>query len=328
VASVLGVLLTTGAAFMACGGDDKGDKTTTGNPVGGDPTGAAGDLKLLFAPMYSAFEPTHKYQIPVIIDGQTGAKFEASDPSKVDVENTATGATLTMKAAGTVTITATLGSEKGTSLLTITETTAADWEKGNARYNSGVDALPTDGGSVTVANFLTSRDAKGACTTCHSKTAKLFMIEHTPQQTGGFSDSELVTIFTMGSKPDNARQRTNLPEFLWGSGHRWTVEEGDQKGLITYLRSLAPATQGEFDYGIRRGADGGLIDRDGNPLRPPGRGRGDGGTGPRRDGGPRTPTEAGASTETDAGTTPPAVVDSGATAPADTGTAVVADAGV
>lgn len=328
VASVLGVLLTTGAAFMACGGDDDGGKTTTNNPVGGDPTAAPGTLKLLFAPMYSAFEPTHKYQLPVIIDGFTGAKFEASDPSKVDVENTATGATLTMKAAGTVTITATLGNEKGTSLLTITETTAADWEKGNARYNSGVDALPTpDGGSITVANFFTNRDAKGACTTCHSKTAKLFQIEHTPQQTGGFSDTEIITIFTTGAKPDNARQRTNLPEFLWGMGHRWMVDEADKKGLVTYLRSLAPATQGDFDYGIRRNADGGLVDRDGNPLGG-GRPRGDGGFPNRRDSGTR-PSDAGASTSSDGGATTPAVVDSAApTEPVDAGTAVQADAGV
>jgi hypothetical protein len=325
VASVLCVLLTTGAGFMACGGDDKGDKTSTSNPVGGDPTGAAGTLKLLFAPMYSAFEPTHKYQLPVIIDGFTGAKFEASDPSKVDVENTATGATLTMKAAGSVTITATLGNEKGSSLLTITETTAADWEKGNARYNSGVDGLPTDGGTVTVANFFTNRDPKGACTTCHSKTAKLFQIEHTPQQTGGFSDTEIITIFTTGAKPDNARQRTNLPEFLWGMGHRWTVEEADKRGLVTYLRSLAPATQGDFDYGIRR-TDAGLVDRDGNPVRPPGRPRGDGGTPPRRDSGSATASDAGAS---DGGVTTPAVVDSAApTEPADAGAAVQADAGV
>lgn len=325
VASVLGVLLTTGAAFMACGGDDDG-KTTTNNPVGGDPTAAPGTLKLLFAPMYSAFEPTHKYQLPVIIDGFTGAKFTASDPSKVDVENTATGATLTMKAAGTVTITATLGNEKGTSLLTITETSAAEWEKGNARYNSGIDALPTpDGGSITVANFFSNRDAKGACTTCHSKTAKLFQIEHTPQQTGGFSDTEIITIFSTGAKPDNARQRTNLPEFLWGMGHRWTVEEADKKGLVTYLRSLPPATQGEFDYGIRRNADGGLVDRDGNPLGRPPRPRGDGGTSTRRDSGSATASDAGA---TDGGVTP-LVVDSAApTEPADAGAVVQADAGV
>lgn len=324
VASVLAVLLTTGAAFMACGGDDKGDAAPGGGSS--DPsTASSGSLKLLFSPMYSAFEPSHSYKLPVIIDGIQGATFSASDPSKVDVENTPTGATLTMKAPGQVLITAKLGAESGSAMLTITETTAADWERGNARYNTMIDALPTpDGGSVTIANFFTARDAKGACTTCHSETAKLLKIQHTPQQTGGYSDAELITIFTMGMKPGGARQRTNLPEYFWGMGHKWDVDEADKKGLITYLRALPPKTQGEFDYGIRRGADGGFVDRDGNPLRPPGGGG--------RDGGRRPPTS-------DAGVTAPPVVDSGATAPVvdsgsttpatDAGAATVeADAGV
>jgi hypothetical protein len=325
VASVLAVLLTTGAAFMACGGEDKGDTPGTGTGTD-NATGATGSLKLLFSPMYSAFEPSHTYKLPVIIDGVTGATFSASDPSKVDVENTATGATLTMKAPGQVTITAKLGNETGTSSLTISETTAADWERGNARYNTMVDALPTpDGGTVTIANFFTMREAKGACTTCHSETAKLLKIQHTPQQTGGYSDQELITIFTMGMKPGGARQRTALPEYFWGMGHQWTVDEADKKGLVTYLRALPPKTQGEFDYGIRRTPDGGFVDNNGNPLRPPGGGR-DGGRRP----GP-----------SDAGTTGAPVVDSGATAaptdagaptnttPTDTGTPTVdTDAGV
>jgi len=315
VASALAVLLTAGAAFMACGGEEKSDPTP-GKGTGTDnATGSAGSLKLLFAPMYSAFEPSHTYQLPVIVDGLTGATFSASDPSKVDVANTPTGALLTMKAPGKVTITAKLGAEVGTSELTISETTAADWERGNARYNTMVDALPTpDGGTVTIANFFTTRDAKGACTTCHSETAKLLKIQHTPQQTGGYSDEQLITIFTMGNKPDGSRQRTNLPEFFWGMGHRWEIDEADKKGIVTYLRALPPKTQGEFDYGIRRTADGGFVDNNGNPLRPPGGGR---------DGGRRPPSS-------DAGVTAPPVVDSGSTtAPTDSGSTTTAptDAG-
>jgi hypothetical protein len=324
VASVLAVLLTTGAAFMACGGEDKGDGPGAG--IGADnATAATGSLKLLFAPMYSAFEPSHTYKLPVIIDGVQGATFSASDPSKVDVENTPTGATLTMKAPGQVTITAKLGAETGTSLLTITETTAADWERGNARYNTMVDALPTpDGGTVTIANFFTTRDPKGACTTCHSETAKLLKIQHTPQQTGGYSDQQLITIFTMGMKPGGARQRTSLPEYFWGMGHQWTVDEADKKGLVTYLRALPPKTQGEFDYGIRR-VDGGFVDNNGNPLRPPGAGRDGGGRRP-------TPSDAGvtAAPVVDSGSTTTTTTDAGATtAPTDAGSpAVEADAGV
>ena len=257
VASVLAVLLTTGAAFMACGGEDKGDGPGAG--IGADnATAATGSLKLLFAPMYSAFEPSHTYKLPVIIDGVQGATFSASDPSKVDVENTPTGATLTMKAPGQVTITAKLGAETGTSLLTITETTAADWERGNARYNTMVDALPTpDGGTVTIANFFTTSDPKGACTTCHSETAKLLKIQHTPQQTGGYSDEDLVNIFTNGMKPEGAQFHTSFPEFIYVRFHTWDATEAEKKGIVVYLRSLEPKSQGELDFGGLMDAFGG-----------------------------------------------------------------------
>jgi hypothetical protein len=316
LAFALAVPLTIGVGFLACGGDDE-PKANGGNGGGNEPTGELGTLKLLFSPMYSAYEPEHKYQIPVILeDGQKGATFTASDPSKVDVANTPEGALLTMKGAGKVTITAKLGSESGSATLTITEATPDDWKRGEARYTNGIDALPTDGGTVSIA-ALGTRNPEGACTTCHSETAKILNIQHTPQQTGGYTDDELVTIFTQGDKPTGGVQRSGIPEFLWGMAHKWDVEEADKKGLVTYLRSLPPKTQGEIDFGFRR-VDGGFVDRDGNPI-----------VVPRRDGGARPGTSdagSGTTTTTDSGSTSTAS-DAGVAAPEDAGSSATTDAG-
>jgi hypothetical protein len=57
----------------------------------------------------------------------------------------------------------------------------------------------TDGGSFY------ERDGGTACTNCHGPTATngpYRDVSHTPEQTGGFSDQELIGIFTGGMIPD------------------------------------------------------------------------------------------------------------------------------
>jgi hypothetical protein len=133
-------------------------------------------------------------------------------------------------------------------------------------------------------------------------------VEHTPQQTGGYSDEQLITIFTKGQKPENApfRVLTQLPligtnlafvKGLYMNIHRWDVGADVQKGIIVYLRSLEPKSQPAVDFG-------GLL-----PPR--------GATTPRLDGGTTTPSM-------DGGTTTPAT-EAGTTSDAGTGT--TSDAG-
>jgi hypothetical protein len=165
------------------------------------------------------------------------------------------------------------------------------------------------------------RNDNAACASCHVSEGAGGMqrmlpdggminvdVEHTPQQTGGYSDEQLITIFTKGQKPENApfRVLTQLPligtnlafvKGLYMNIHRWDVGADVQKGIIVYLRSLEPKSQPAVDFG-------GLL-----PPR--------GATTPRLDGGTTTPSM-------DGGTTTPAT-EAGTTSDAGTGT--TSDAG-
>jgi hypothetical protein len=120
------------------------------------------------------------------------------------------------------------------------------------------------------------RNADAACSSCHtsggaSGTRMLpdggmiqIDVEHTPQQTGGYTDEQLVAIFTMGKKPEGAPYRivpklvAGLPMALqtpalygtiYAGFHKWDMMESERKGVILYLRSLEPKSQPEVDFG-------------------------------------------------------------------------------
>ena len=211
---------------------------------------------------------------------------------------------------GTVTVIATEASGAcGTSVLTITQNTQNDWAIGNARYNDAVSIHVTgpggggggDGGRPPRPDGGFEFDAAGfdaaggggfglkadagsyyeedggtACTNCHGATATSGPykdVSHTPEQTGGFSDQELIDIIVNGQIPDggyfdptvlvpNCDAGTvfggpNMPQCMnqaferWHSFHQWadiTVDE--QPGIVCYLRSLAPKPQdGTSNFG-------------------------------------------------------------------------------
>jgi hypothetical protein len=311
----LGVLLATGGAFIACGsdsggGDDNGNGGGTGDTAGGTTLtvrpAAAAQGYFNGKDLYSAFDGEHTFQVPVTVEGLTGATFTA-DESKVSIQKTADGILLTTKGAGDVTITAKAAGATGTTTLHITQATSAEWAAGEARYNNGMDALPGlggdggvpnlgDGGVPNLSNINPAMfiNANGQCPTCHGDTAKLFKVQHTPTQTAGYSDAELVTLFTTGTKPAGAPQRSGIPATFWGMGHKWQATEAEQKGLVVYLRSLPPKTQVGFEF----------------PMIPAGVGRRDGGATTTT-----TTTDAAtgtSTTSTDAGTTTSTATDSGA----------------
>lgn len=218
--------------------------------------------------------------------------------------------------AGQVTVIATEpGGVCGESVLTITQNTTDDWNIGNARYNDGValhlgrpagfeagaPPRPDDGGFEGGVAF--SRDGGGlglgggglpltadggsyyetaggtACTNCHGPTATngpYKTVSHTPEQTGGFSDTDLENIILNGEVPDGGyfdptvliancdggATCTAQAMALWHSFHRWSDITSDElPGVICYLRSLTPESQNgtsNFGGGIaRRRGDGG-----------------------------------------------------------------------
>jgi hypothetical protein len=259
------------------------------NGGGNTPTAACPTptLSILFAPMYSASDGTHTFQVPAVVNGapdQTTVKWSASDSSMVSfaVDPDTNGALITTQKAGQVTIVATNGGACGTSVLNITQAAPTDYDNGSSRYNDGVSlaGLRDAGGAVDAAAFGTL-----ACTNCHGPTANgpYKDVAHTPEQTGGFSDDDLKNIFRNGQVPDGGYFDTNIVSYQrWQNFHHWDMTDDEAKGIVIYLRGITPAPQdGTSNFGGR--GDGGFY--------------GDGGR-RHRDGGSR---EAGGGPGTDSG---------------------------
>ena len=260
----IALAVVMGSMLGACGSDSGDDDGNAGgddmNQAGS--SGAVGnelDDAILFSPMYSAFDGVHDFKLPAIVNGYTGVTWEAEDPDMVDLAPLGdNGVTITTRKAGTTRIIARSGPLSGSAELIISEASAADWELGQMRYDNGVP-LPTLDPAMAMAmgGFMIPDDL--SCRNCHGGGAMALSVEHTPQQTAGYSDADLIAIFTMGQKPPTAGWRSGIPMFIYTMLHTWTATEDEKRGIVTYLRSLEPKSQGEIDFGglVNRGNDGG-----------------------------------------------------------------------
>lgn len=328
LALVLSTRLAAGAALIACGSDSEpepapggGDDAGTEQPSDtGDETGQTGTLQLTYSPMYSAYVEgdMHEAQVPVMLKDPSlrgkGAKFTSSDESIAVVTDTEEGGMVTVKKDGMVTINAELDGETGQAKLIIKKYTEAQWMAGQARFSRSdlaiVPAMP--GGKIHLLALASggSINKEGACNTCHTEQAKTLKIQNTPQQIAGYSDEDLITIFTMGMKPADAAQKSMIPPLAWGRFHSWTVAEEDRDGLIAFLRTQSPKPNpAEIDYGVgpcpgapapMQGMIPMLCDSmTGEPVSIPGLpGQGSG-----TDAGTTTDSDAGTTSDSDAGTT-------------------------
>ncbi|HVU51860.1 MAG TPA: hypothetical protein VHL80_14285 [Polyangia bacterium] len=268
-----------GGAGSSGASGDTGATGTAGAAGGatsstGGSTGATGcpksALTILFNPMYSAYDGVHMFQLPAVVNGidpsQVDIEWSASDPSMVALETDPTtgGVMITMQKAGNTNIIASAGSLCGIAPLSITAATPDDWMAGSDRYNNGVvlTRLPIGGGMRQAMDAGADGGIQAKCTDCHGDTASgpFKTVQHTPEQTGGFSDDDLVNIFQNGVVPKGGYFDTSIVSYqVWQTFHKWDV--GDSaKGLVVYLRSLTPAAQtgaanfgGRFDGGVRDG---------------------------------------------------------------------------
>lgn len=243
-------------AYIGCGGGGGGGDGDDGSPDPGGSSGETGDLEIVFPKMYSGYDGVHEYRIPVKAVGVRNASFTASDNNLVSIEKTGDGAMLTTKGAGTVTITATAGGLKGSATLTITKYTPEEWSAGENRYTNGE---PFKIPEIDPCNpMIPTISKKLSCTNCHGVTGSLGDVEHTPTQTGGYSDDDLIQIFTNATKPAGVGQRI-IPARAWQFFHKWEVTDTERKGIIAYLRSLEPREKDdESDFGGRLRPDGGF----------------------------------------------------------------------
>jgi hypothetical protein len=233
----------------------------------------SGALEIHFAPMYAAFitdSKTHTFQVPAILTGATGTPtWTASDPAAVSfAPDPTTGGTMitVLSATPVVKITAQVGSLCVSTQLNVTSATEADWQAGNARYNNGVPVYPGCVGAK-VAPILGDTgvklppppdggcpDAGPACTGCHGDrpTGGYFSgVQHTPEQTGGFTDQQLIDIFVNATDP--TYDTSYLPYEYWHLFHTWSdiSTPAAQKAMVVYLRSLQPIGEdGGVNFGM------------------------------------------------------------------------------
>jgi hypothetical protein len=152
--------------------------------------------------------------------------------------------------------------------LNITSAVEADWAVGNARYNNNVPLYPgcvdekvlpllADSGiTIPPPPEAGCPDAGPACTGCHgaNPTGGFFTgVLHTPEQTAGFTDEQLVNIFVNGIVDDGGPFNQDIvPYEYWTLFHTWSdINTPElQKGMVVYLRSLTPAVeQGGLNFG-------------------------------------------------------------------------------
>lgn len=276
VGAVVAGACAVGATIGACSSSSGGSSAVV--PVvdsGSAACTASSSLQILFGPMYSAYltdSTKHVFQIPAIAnvnDTAASASWSASDPNAVAfTPDPETGGTLiTVKsAASAVTITAQVAQCTATTQLHVTAATEADWQAGNARYNNGVPVYPGCVGAKLAPQLAEAGidlppppdagcpEAGPACTGCHGSmpTAGFFQgVEHTPEQTGGFTDQELIDIFVNGV--DRTYDTTYVPYEYWHVFHTWTDIDtpAARKAMVVYLRSLKPALEdGGVNFGV------------------------------------------------------------------------------
>lgn len=279
--AAVGAILLSLPIAAACGQASATDESD----VVGD------DFEIQFKSMYSAYDGEHTFQVPAVLNGfKKGVKWSAKPADLVDLEDGKDGTVMiTTKKPGKVDIIARVGNLSSKSTLEILEATPDDWEQGSDRYNNGIvwkrGEGRSDGGGGGGGGWdggkreRTPPDPMLACAGCHGEQAKRDesdSVKHTPMQTAGYSDDDLIDIFTNGVKPEGVKYRIMKKE-RWNKLHQWDMTDEQKKGMIVYLRSLTPEEQGETDFGGRgkwggKKRDDGDGDRDRTPS--------DGGTDP------------------------------------------------
>jgi hypothetical protein len=262
-----GTLGSCGANDSSPGGDasseaSSGSSGDSGSSADGSTGGCAtmtNQLTVKFNPAYSAYEPNHTYAVPIAVNAMN-ATLTASDPTAVGIQLSAdlsrngfTGWILTMLKAptGPVTLTAQVGNDCTATQLFVTSVTSDDWQIGNQRYSNGASLhlLNPDG------SIFETADGGPACTSCHGPTAPsgfLYDVNWTPEQAGGYSDDDLIGIVVHGVVPEGGYFDPNIISMMnFHTMHQWTDIAPDQyKGIVAYLRSLAPmAQQGPINLG-------------------------------------------------------------------------------
>lgn len=193
-----------------------------------EPDSGLGLLRFQPTKSYSGWDGTHTFQIPVAVyDSASDLKVTADDPASVEIVPTklknpvnADGVTdngkyflVSVKKAGTITLTARSGSKSVTTTIAVASYDSSRWAAGQARY--------TQSGS----------GSSQPCTNCHVNGQA---IDHSPAALATADDEKVGTTITTGISP------FGFPIQGVEGGHKWDVTDTERDGLVTYLRALTP----------------------------------------------------------------------------------------
>jgi hypothetical protein len=246
-------------SVAACGsdsGDSGGGKVVIGN-----------DFGLAFSPIFTATDGQHDFKVPIVSQGGVAIdKWQIVDKGGAEhkevgdfvADANVGGAMFTAKKAGDYYVVAHAGKQTGCAEIHITAATPAQWTAGEARYNNSIMLT-----SLVPTGMTPMLPKDISCKNCHGEGAEFLAVEHTPQQTAGYSDDDLKKILTMGMKPTPPDpsvpadctpyaympSKTGVPLALYRFFHTWQASDEEQAGLVVYLRSLAPLAQGMLDFG-------------------------------------------------------------------------------
>ncbi|AKV04190.1 hypothetical protein AKJ09_10853 [Labilithrix luteola] len=239
-----GILLLAAIAGAACSSDPAAPPDDTSSPTDGDggihyerdgstydsappPDSGLGELRFMPNVVYSGFDGTHTFQVPIAVyDADSDLTVTSSDPTmKLDavklVNPVVDGVTdlgayylVTIPKAGSFTLTATSKGRSATATVNAASYAADRWAAGETRY--------TNASGTGLAQ---------PCTNCHVKGQA---IDHSPAVLATATDQEISVIITTGVKPGPS------PILGVDGGHKWQVTAAERDGLITYLRGLSP----------------------------------------------------------------------------------------
>lgn len=241
------------------------------------PTGKLLQL-ISFSPMYSAFDGTHEYAVspsvpaaanPMDSDPIMAASIKWQvDPAFVkqdEFPELTAGVKLTTKKVGSTVVKLTAKTMSGTAVraeskLTISEAKQNEWDAGEGRYNNGMmipwmrPAMAAQGEGICGLPITIDLPTSAACGNCHNPMNAI-SVEHTPTQTAGYSNDDLVNIFTTGAKPAGGTfnspflRMAPMPDCIYKEFHTWEMTDDEKKGVVWKLRSIAPRVQQEIDFG-------------------------------------------------------------------------------
>lgn len=230
VAAALGATVSTTACTSSPTAPAADDELEEEDDDAGDPgpkadAALAPDAVLLIilpGALYSGFDGTHEFKVPVAVHGAKGVTLTASDNTVVDIAKSqltdpAEAAKddgerfmLTVKKVGSITLTATVPGARATATLDVASYAANRYAVGENRYMNG-------GGT-----------GQPACIQCHAEGSGK---DHSPTKVAASPDNEVMAIITTGILRGTP---------IRGVNHRWEVDEPTLDGLVTYLRALPP----------------------------------------------------------------------------------------